>query len=248
MTESVPRTQRAAGDAGGLPAEGLAEWKPGDVILDLYEVTALLGEGGMGQVHKVRHRGWDVDLVVKSPKPEVFAGPRGRDDFVREAETWVGMGLHPQVVTCHYVRSLGGIPRVFAEFVDGGSLSDWIRSGKLYEGGADKALSRILDVAIQFAWGLGYAHEKGFVHQDVKPANLMLTSAGDAKVTDFGLARARMVAGVAVAQASGHGPLVTTAGMTPAYCSPEQARGEALSRATDFWSWALSVLECSRAK
>ena len=243
MSESVPRTQPAPGVAGGRSAEGPAEWQPGDVILDLYEVTALLGEGGMGKVHKVRHRGWELDLVVKSPKLEVFAGPRGRDDFAREAETWVGMGLHPQVVTCHYVRRLGGIPRVFAEFVDGGSLSDWIHSGKLYEGGPERALPRILDVAIQFAWGLGYAHERGFVHQDVKPANLMMTSAGDAKVTDFGLARARMVAGVALAGEPGHGLVVTTRGMTPAYCSPEQARGEPVSRATDFWSWALSVLE-----
>src|SRR4029450_12108758 len=102
-------------------ADAPAEWQPGDVILDLYEVTALLGEGGMGKVHRVRHRGWNTDLAVKSPRPEVFAGRGGREAFVREAETWVELALHPHLVSCHYVRSVGGVPRVFAEFVDGGS-------------------------------------------------------------------------------------------------------------------------------
>lgn len=205
------------------------DWQVGDVILDLYEVRALLGEGGMGKVHRVRHRGWNVDLAVKSPKPEIFARSGGREAFVREAETWVALALHAHVVSCHYVRNLGGAPRVFAEYVDGGSLSDWIRSGKLYEGGAEPALRRILDVAIQFAWGLEHAHASGLVHQDVKPANVMMTEAGDVKVTDFGLSRARALAGEADAAKPGQNRLVSTGGMTPAYCSPEQARGERLS-------------------
>ena len=65
----------------------------------------------------------------------------------------MNLGLHPHTVSCYYVRDLGGIPRVFAEFVEGGSLSEWIRTRKLYEGGKNEALKRILDVAIQFAWG-----------------------------------------------------------------------------------------------
>src|SRR6266851_2154727 len=98
-------------------------------------------------------------------------------------------------MSCYYVRRLGGIPRVFAEYVEGGSLKDWIDSGKLYEGGAEQARERILDIAIQFAWGLHYAHEQGLIHQDVKPANVMMTPDGTAKVSDVGLARARASAG-----------------------------------------------------
>ena len=87
-------------------------WKVGDVILDLYEVTGILGEGGMGRVYRVHHRGWNTDLAIKSPKPEIFNKASGKQDFTRECETWVNLGLHPYIVSCYYVRTLGGIPRV----------------------------------------------------------------------------------------------------------------------------------------
>ncbi|MGD9093471.1 MAG: protein kinase, partial [Anaerolineales bacterium] len=220
-----------------------AIWRVGDTILDLYEVTDVHGQGGMGLVYKVHHKGWNVDLAVKSPRPEIFAKAGGKENFVREAETWVNLGLHPHTVSCYYVRTLGGIPRVFAEYVEGGSLSDWIRRGKLYEGDEKEVLERILDIAIQIAWGLDYAHEQGLVHQDVKPANVLMTPEGIAKVTDFGLSRARAMAGEAELPESEQSILVSRGGMTPAYCSPEQAAGKPLNRKTDIWSWGLSFLE-----
>ncbi len=234
--------------AGGDPGRGAEEvavvWGPGDVILGLYEVRAVLGEGGMGTVYRVHHRGWNVELAVKSIKPDLLTRRGAVENFEREAETWVNLGLHPHTVSCYYVRRLGGIPRVFAEYVEGGSLADWVREGKLYEGGPEPALERILDVAIQFAWGLHYAHEQGLVHQDVKPANVMLATDGTAKVTDFGLARARAAAGEGPLSARpGAGALVSCGGLTPAYASPEQLQGEGLTRATDVWSWGVSLLE-----
>jgi WD40 repeat protein/serine/threonine protein kinase len=219
-------------------------WQIGDVILDLYEVTDLLGEGGMGQVYKVRHRAWDLDLAVKTPRTEVFGAAEGAANFVREAQTWVNLGLHPHTVSCYYVRTLGGIPRLFAEYVNDGSLADWIHTKKLYAGSMEQIYARILDIAIQFAWGLHHAHEQGVVHMDVKPANVMMTASGVAKVTDFGLAKARAGASQhAAAGTAGASILVSTGGMTPAYCSPEQAAGLPLSRKTDVWSWGLSTLE-----
>ena len=233
-----------------------AEWNVGDVILDLYEVTGELGEGGMGKVYQVHHKNWNLDLAVKSPHPHAFKTDVQKENFVRECETWVNLGLHPHTVSCYYVRTLGGIPRVFAEYVEGGSLKDWIDGGRLYEGGPEKALERILDIAIQFAWGLQYAHDQGLIHQDVKPANVMMTLGGTAKVTDFGLANARAVAGEAGFAPAGMSILVSYGGMTPAYCSPEQAEISALaldlvpqeqwpklSRRTDIYSWAVSVFE-----
>src|SRR5437764_1330432 len=131
--------------------------KTGDVILGLYKVKGVLGIGGMGEVYRVYHPDWRIDLAMKSPLPETLAKV-GKEGFIREAETWVNLDSHPHIVTCHYVRDDGGMPRIFAECVEGGSLSDWIRRSNLYEGGPEEALKRILDVAIQFAWGLHHAH------------------------------------------------------------------------------------------
>jgi WD40 repeat protein/serine/threonine protein kinase len=228
-----------------------AEWREGDRILDLYEVRDILGRGGMGEVYKVYHNGWKVDLAVKSPKYDVFTEQDGAANFTNEITAWVRLGLHPHIVTCYYVRTLGDLPRVFAEYLEGGSMRQWIADGRLRD------LTRMLDVAIQFAWGLHYAHEQGLVHQDVKPHNVMMTPDGVAKVTDFGLAQARWRAGrhVNVAGYIGerlhhtsedphHSVLVPGIGMmTPAYCSPEQAEGLPLSHATDIWSWGVSILE-----
>lgn len=227
--------------ADGVPAI----WNVGDLIIGEYEVISKLGEGGMGAVYKIHDRHLNADLAVKSPRPEIFTRADGKENFIREAETWVKLRRHPHLVQCFFVLTLGRIPRIFAEYVDGGSLADWIRQRKLYEGGEAVALARILDVAIQFAWGLHAAHEQGLVHQDIKPANVMLTSQGIVKVTDFGIAKARTLAGESTSSEpeGEQSPLVSWAGMTPAYCSPEQAARQELSRQTDIWSWGLSILQ-----
>jgi serine/threonine protein kinase len=236
----------AAGVAQAIQAaeaQVAAEWKVGDVILDLYEVKQIHESGGMGLVYRVHHRGWNMDLAVKSPRRECFQTEAQKENFTHECETWINLGLHPHIVSCQYVRVLGGIPRVFAEYMEGGSLKEWIDSRKLYAGGPQEALKRILDIAIQMALGLHYAHEKEVIHQDVKPANVLLLPDGTAKITDFGLAKARAVAGELVVEGAGRSILVSAGGMTPALCSPEQANKQPLSRKTDIWSWAVSVLE-----
>ncbi|WP_433336673.1 protein kinase domain-containing protein [Spirillospora sp. CA-294931] len=219
-------------------------WRVGDVVAGQYEVTRVHEHGGMGLVYRVRHLAWETDLALKRPRPEMFASPADRDRFAAEAETWVSLGLHPHLCSCHYVRLLDGVPCVFAEYVPGGSLAEWIDDGRLYEGGPDEAARRVLDLALQIAWGLRHAHDRGIVHQDVKPANVLLDHDGTAKVTDFGLARARAVAAVPPVVGDGTVSLrVSNGGLTPAYASPEQAGGGALGRRTDVYSFAVSVLE-----
>jgi serine/threonine protein kinase/WD40 repeat protein len=218
-----------------------AEWRIGETILDTYEVVDVLGQGGMGIVYRVHHRGWGLDLAVKCPRREIFAKVGGKEAFRREAENWVKLGLHPHIVSCYYIRTLAAIPHVFAEYVPGQSLAEAIRSKKLYEGGAAQSSETILDYAIQFAWALHYSHEEGLIHQDVKPANVLIALDGTLKVTDFGLSKARVLAGESTdSQAN---VFVSYGGMTPAYCSPEQAQKTQLTRKTDIWSWAISVWE-----
>jgi serine/threonine protein kinase len=243
-----PVDSPAAAEAAGAESahgDGPTAWQVGDVILDLYEVAEIYESGGMGLVYRVHHRGWNVDLALKCPRAHFFQTEAHKQHFERECETWVKLGLHPHTVSCYYVRRVAGTPSVFAEYLDGGSLADWIEDGTLYKGGQVAALARVLDIAIQFAWGLDYAHQQGLVHQDIKPANLLLLPDGTAKVSDFGLAQARMVAeGLAEPGGAAKSVMVPGVGlMTIEYRSPEQAAGTPLTRKTDIWSWGVAVLE-----
>ncbi len=210
-------------------------------LLDTYRVESKAIEGGMGKVWRVRHKGWNTDLAMKQPKESLFQTEQQKENFVHECEAWISLGLHPHIVSCYYVREIGGTPTIFSEWMDGGSLKDGIESGSLY---GDGAAERLLDIAIQFARGLHYAHEQGLIHQDVKPDNLLLTKEGDAKVADFGIAKARATLTVLDANVPADATMFSVAGgYTPAYCSMEQMNGEQLTRRTDIYSWAVSVME-----
>ncbi len=239
--------------------EGSEVWKVGEVILDVYEVKKLsedshFAKGGMGLVYRVHHRGWDLDLAVKCPQPRKLVREQAKRDFERECEAWIKLGLHPNIVTCYYVRRVAGIPRIFAEFVEGGTLEQWIEDKRLYAGGPQQSLARILDIAIQVAWGLHYSHQQRVIHLDVKPGNVLMQ--GDvAKVCDFGLARFQLGGPPTTTDSTQGTMAVLGGGMTPAYCSPEQFEGaiqadaglpveqiRKLTRRTDIWSWAVMVL------
>lgn len=226
---TADETHGPDGTGAAPPSDGgTTEWRPGDRLLDTYEITGAPLHGGMGLVHPARHLGWNTPVAIKSPRRDLLRQAVDRENFVREAETWVGLGLHPHICACHYVRTVEGFPRVFAEYVAGGSLHDWIHGDdpRLYRGDARTALSRVLDIAVQTAWGLDHAHATGVVHRDVKPRNILVDHDGQVRVTDFGLAAA---------------PLEHRG--TPAYRSPEQADRRPLGPATDMWSFAVSLLE-----
>ena len=231
------------------PAENAAIRK-GETILDTYTVESDAIEGGMVSVWRVHHKGWNVDLAMKRPQPQCFSTEKSKADFIHECEAWINLGLHPNIVSCYYVREIGGTPTIFSEWMDGGSLEDAINKSTLYMGTEAEQQERILDIAIQFARGLHYAHEAGLIHQDVKPDNLLLTKEGEAKVADFGLARARAVLTVQEGEPTmndtpdaGKTILSPSGGYTPAYCSMEQMDGKELTRRTDIYSWAVSVME-----
>lgn len=212
-----------------------ADLQPGDRFMGKYEVQELIGRGGMAYVHRVHHKGWGIDLALKTPRPDLVWRNDWQRDFERECETWVNLTAHPNVARCHYIRRLGGIPRLFLEFVSGGSVVHWTRNKLLYRGEPAEVLKRVLDVAMQVAWGLNHAHEQGLVHQDVKLGNVLMTRDGQAKMTDFGLMRA-------FGASNAKSTFYPTMG-TPAYSAPEQGPETPPSHLADIWGWGACVLE-----
>jgi tetratricopeptide (TPR) repeat protein len=215
------------------------------LLLNEFDLAEVLGEGGMGKVYLVHSRLTGQSFAMKRTKWRTSAG---QQQFLTELQTWLDLPEHPNLAACRFFRTVGNEVVVFAEYVAGGSLQAWIRDGKL------RTVEQILDIAIQFAWGLAAAHACGLVHQDIKPANVLMTPDGRVKVTDFGLARGRAAE---EETASGSATVLASwGGMTPAYCSPEQAeiahlrqagvppdQCPKLTRRSDVWSWAISVLE-----
>jgi WD40 repeat protein/serine/threonine protein kinase len=162
----------------------LPAWKPGDVILDTYEVEDVIS-GGMGHVYIANHNKWKVKLAIKSPNEMMLSD---RDFFariLREANSWIELGLHPNIAYCYYVRNIEDIPHIVVEYVDGGNLRQWIEDGKCIDYRTN------LDLAIQFCQGMEFAHSKGMIHRDIKPENILMTKDGSLKITDFGLVRSQ---------------------------------------------------------
>jgi len=198
-----------------------------------YVVERELGTGGMGLVTLRRSRITDNQFAVKQAR---FQDARNRHRFLHELVTWFDLPEHAHLATCRFFRTIDEEVLIFAEFVDGGSLADWIRGRRL------SGLEQMLDVAIQSAVGLHAAHASGLTHHDIKPGNMLLTESGVLKLTDFGLARALAAAEQPIV-GSAQGLVKSVGGMTLAYRSPEQAERVALSLKTDIWSWGLSMLD-----
>ncbi|MEW6349454.1 MAG: protein kinase [Thermodesulfobacteriota bacterium] len=162
--------------------EAAADWKEGEVVQDLYEIRGS-ASGGMGTVYFAYHRLWNMMLAIKTPQRKAVEQEFNTQRFLREAELWVDLGVHPNIATCYYARVLKGLPRLFIEYVDGGSLEDWIEQRRI------KHLVQVIDLMLQFCHGMIHAETKGMIHRDIKPANCLLTKDGIPKITDFGLVK-----------------------------------------------------------
>ncbi len=207
-----------------------------------YEVRSPLGAGGMGEVWRAHDSRLGRDVALKS-LPAAFAGdPERLARFRREAQALAALN-HPNVAAIYGLEEAGGAPLLVLELVEGASLSERLRSGPL-------PLAEALNVGQQVAAAIEAAHERGIVHRDLKPGNVMLSASGVAKVLDFGLARSE--SGPAPdpegeALTASFAPGATQAGAilgTLAYMSPEQARGQALDRRSDVWSFGCVLFEC----
>ena len=210
--------------------------------LGVYEVVALLGAGGMGEVYRARdpRLGRDVALKVL---PALFAtDPERFARFKREAQVLASLN-HPNIAAIHGFEESDGTHALVLELIDGPTLADRIAQGRL-------PLDEALPIARQIAEALEAAHERGVIHRDLKPANIKLRPDGRVKVLDFGLAKAvetdpttSLTLSISPTTTS---PAATRAGMilgTAVYMSPEQARGKALDKRSDIWSFGCVLYE-----
>ena len=237
---------------GGGGGDDGAALEVGSTLLSTYLIGAQLGRGGMAAVHAATHIAQGLGMAIKVPLPSFVrqaGAARALELVAKEAEGWINLPIHPHVVQCYYVRKIGDVPAIFMEVVRGGDLKSAVEGGALYEP-EEGAVARLLDVLAQAAWGLHHAHQNGLVHRDVKASNVLLTEAGEAKLTDFGVAGGARAAGEEEAVVDSglalDGTVVATrGGYTPAYAAPEQlgGRGAAVTHRTDMWGWGLLALE-----
>jgi len=200
-----------------------------------YEVLGRLGAGGMGEVFRARDVSLHREIALKILPPDLAADAAYRTRFGREARTLASLN-HPNIAQVYGLEESAAGPAIAMEYIAGATLRDRLRRGLT----RDAAMR----LAQQIAMALDAAHEKGIVHRDLKPGNIMVTPEGTAKVLDFGLAKTQTV----LADAPDHQTTLaaTVEGAvvgTPAYMSPEQARGQPVDRRTDIWAFGCILYE-----
>lgn len=193
-----------------------------------YELIEKIGEGGMAVVYKAKDRLLNRYVAIKILRPEFTQDEQFLDSFKRESQAAAGL-QHPNIVSIYDVGRTGNINFIVMELVDGRPLSDFIKeNGRL-------DYKTTIDIAKQVASALAIAHKHQIIHRDVKPHNIMITSDGVAKLTDFGIARAvsnaTMVADTSKIIGSVH------------YFSPEQARGAYVDERSDIYSLGIVMFE-----
>jgi serine/threonine protein kinase/Tol biopolymer transport system component len=216
-----------------------------------YEITALLGVGGMGEVYRATDTNLKRQVAVKVLPAAVAADPERLARFQREAEILAALN-HPNIAHIHGLEKSDGTLALAMELVEGPTLADRIENGAI-------PTSEALSIAKQIAEALEAAHDQGIVHRDLKPANIKVCDDGTVKVLDFGLAKAMEPTGVMSSSVSmsptrlregfgeaGFSPAMTQAGMilgTAAYMSPEQAKGRTADKRSDVWAFGCVLYE-----
>jgi tetratricopeptide (TPR) repeat protein len=215
LTDSAPPDDLLCPSCGSrfrLAADSTGPWSPSDGrrVLGRFELLEPVGAGAFGTVFKARDLELDRLVAVKLPRPDSLGGPDHLDRVLREARNAARL-RHPSIVPVHEVGQADGLLFLVSEFVPGLTLADLLTAGR-------PGIRDAVRLVLALADALQYAHEQGVVHRDVKPSNILLDDRGEPYLTDFGLAR-RDAGDVTVTV---EGQILGT----PAYMSPEQARGE----------------------
>ena len=207
-----------------------------------YEVTAKIGEGGMGEVYQARDTKLDRDVALKV-LPEAFTSDPDRlARFEREAKVLASLN-HPNIGSIYGLEEAEGVKALVLELIEGPTLADRIRQGPIP---TDEALP----IAKQIAEALEAAHEQGVIHRDLKPANVKVKDDGTVKVLDFGLAKAFQPdasdPNMSMSPTISLTAAPTQMGMvigTAAYMSPEQAKGKPVDKRADIWAFGAVMYE-----
>jgi eukaryotic-like serine/threonine-protein kinase len=209
-----------------------------------YQVLSLLGAGGMGEVYQAHDTKLGRNVAIKVLPAAFVHDPERLSRFQREARMLAALN-HPNIATIHGLEQSDGVHFLIMELVPGETLADRVKSGPV-------PIEEALKIAVQIAEALEAAHEKNIIHRDLKPANVKVTPEGKVKVLDFGLAKA--FAGDSAEDLS-HAVTFTAMGTeegrilgTPAYMSPEQARGKATDKRTDIWAFGCVLYELLTAR
>jgi serine/threonine-protein kinase len=207
--------------------------------LGAYQISALIGEGGMGTVYRAHDPRLGRDVAIKVVRSDLALDPERLARFDREARLLASLS-HPHIATVYGFEQAGNIRFLVMELVAGVSLADRVAEGPL-------PIDESLALAAQIAAAMEAAHERGIIHRDLKPSNITLTTGG-AKVLDFGLAKA--LAGDSASHAIERSPTLTSGGTgegvilgTAAFMSPEQARGKPVDRRTDVWAFGCVLFD-----
>jgi eukaryotic-like serine/threonine-protein kinase len=200
----------------------------GESFADRYELTELVGTGGMSSVYKAHDTLLERNVALKILHDHYADDDEFVERFRREARA-VAQLSHPNIVTVIDRGEADGRQFIVFEYIDGENLKELlVRSGRL-------SVQRTLELSLEIARGLAFAHDHGLVHRDVKPQNVLLNGDGKAKVTDFGIARSRDV---------DHGVTLTgTVLGTSNYIAPEQATGQPVDAQTDVYSLGVVLYE-----
>jgi hypothetical protein len=191
-----------------------------------YEVVSEIGEGGMGVVYKARDLMIGRMVAIKTITPDLISDPEILKRFYREAQS-AGILQHPNIVTIHDMGESGGCPYIVMEYVEGDSLKNIITRRHPIP------LATKLKLVQQFCEGLSHAHKNGFVHRDVKPANILLTKTGTVKVVDFGIVHLNTTTLTKTGTFLG----------TVHYASPEQVNDGHVDSRSDLWAVACVIYE-----
>jgi eukaryotic-like serine/threonine-protein kinase len=206
-------------------------------VLGNYVIRERLGSGAMGDVYRAQDRRLGRDVALKFLGMSLARNPDALQRFEREARVLASLD-HPNIARIYGLEEADGSPFLVLELVPGDTLADRLRRGPL-------PVFEALTVSRQIALALEAAHAKGVVHRDLKPANVKLRPDGRVSVLDFGLAK---VLGGAVDSSAPPGSLeATVPGLvlgTPAYMSPEQARGQRVDERADLWGFGVVLFEC----